>query len=172
MIAERFYTSELKSIIADLNLKNDLNYEAVHNLNQVIIKSALLFFFIIVLMWVIFTWYVSLLLLVLTPVFMAFDTRNYINNRVMPYVSGQRRELILKKIIPHYIENELLFESASGERFITPRLIEFKKIIQKEHIGKKMGVFFMTPKKSMPDLLYLKKKYCLSRNLTEENNHA
>ena len=170
MIAEIFYPRKLKEAIVELKSNNDLNQEALSNLKNFFLKHIFGFFIIVTF---IITWgylYISMILLVILPVFVKIDGMKQINQRIMPFISGEKKNLKLTKRIFYRFGTKLVLEDESGDRYLTPRLLRSLREDNNMQLGEYIQCHLSNEntKLCMPGFPLLYENYCLSRSRMTE----
>ncbi len=169
MIAELFYPSELKDVIENLGKKNDLNVYALRSLNTFIHKH--IFGFILISAMLFYLGYpnFSILLFVMSPLFVCFDFRFHAKHKVMPFVTGKPAILKLVKRNSYRFGIILFLEYSNGKKYKTPKLPELSCGSDFTIIGRNENCYINTrfPKKCMPCEKGILKKYCLKKSMLE-----
>ncbi len=171
MITELFYPKELKTVIADLRAKDDLNEGAMKELNYQI-RARLALFFVLASIFLLaggglISW------IVLCVIFVAFcwDIYIYYESFLSPYLNGFHQKVEILEIIFRYpLRVQFICKSSTDQSsFTIGPLQRFEKPLEYPKIGSTIYVYWDEGrnKKAMPDIRFFKNKFCLSKTILE-----
>lgn len=175
MIAELFYPNELKKIIRDLEAEGNLRREPLDVLNKGVV--------LIVCITVITTTSavytegllsgVGMFILMSTFLFLIPYLRN---NKFKAYVYGSKKHGIISKITYRYFQETIIqiTRDVDQKKVNTERIGKVVGLRKNIRVGQKIKFFEADNKKRllMPDILEVKKYYCLRKDLMGDKNYA
>ena len=172
MLAELFYPKELKKIIADLRAENDLNEEAYSLLQYQIYLRLILMPLLAILFFYHLKQHEASIVAIILLLGIWYDMHRYYKSYIGSYILGQRKEaLVIKQVPMTFLRKKILAEDiTTGKNIVIGPLREFWKNPKCPQSGTKIFYYQDNQEhfKPMPDIDFIKKRYCLSNSSVKE----